>query len=162
VLHLFRDSEPALRILALGLVFAFVNNAFIGALSASDNQSSFAWAAGWSLIANLVFNLALIPLFGYIGASWATVLTEVVLGVIAWTLTARHVGRVPVLALSWRPVLAGLVMGVVVFPLRDLGGVAIVIPVVVGVAVYAGAVLLLKAVTPDEIRLARRALALAP
>jgi O-antigen/teichoic acid export membrane protein len=162
VLHLFRDSEPALRILALGLVFAFVNNAFIGALSASDHQSSFAWAAGWSLVANLVFNLALIPQFGYIGASWATVLTEVVLGVIAWTLTARHVGRVPVIALSWRPVLAGLVMGVVVFPLRDLGGVAIVVPVVVGVAVYAGAVLLLKAVTPDEIRLARRALPLAP
>jgi O-antigen/teichoic acid export membrane protein len=161
-LHLYAESEPALRILALGLIFAFVNNAFIGALSASDHQSSFAWAAGWSLMANLAFNLALIPLFGYIGASWATVLTEVVLGVVAWTLTARHVGRVPVIALSWRPLLAGLVMGVVVFPLHDLGGIAIVIPVVAGVVAYSVAVLLLRAVTPDEIRLARRALAMAP
>jgi len=29
------------------------------------------------------------------------------LGVVAWILTARHVGRVPVLALSWRIVVAG-------------------------------------------------------
>jgi O-antigen/teichoic acid export membrane protein len=161
-LRLYEMSEPALRILALGLVFAFANNAFIGALSASDHQSSFAWAAGWSLVANVAMNLALIPPFGYLGASWATVLTEVILGAAAWTLTARHVGRVPVVRLSWRPLLAGLVMGAAIFPLRDLGGVALALPIAGGVAVYAAAALLLRAVTPDEVRFARRALALAP
>jgi O-antigen/teichoic acid export membrane protein len=161
-LRLYDMSEPALRILALGLVFAFANNAFIGALSASDHQSSFAWAAGWSLVANVAMNLALILPFGYIGASWATVLTEVILGVGAWTLTTRHVGRVPVLRLSWRPLVAGLVMGAAIFPLRDLGGVALALPIVTGVAVYGAAALILRAVTPDEVRFARRALALAP
>jgi O-antigen/teichoic acid export membrane protein len=154
-------SEPALRILALSLGFAFVNNAFIGALSASDHQASFTWAAGWSLLANVALNLALIPTFGYIGASWATVMTEIVLGAAGWTLTARHIGRVPVWRLSWRVVLAGLVMGAAVFPLRDLGGVAMAIPIAVGVAVYGAAVLLLRALTRDEIEWARRALALA-
>lgn len=161
-LHLYEKSEPALRILALALVIGFVNNAFIGALSASDRQSSFTWAAGWSLVANVVLNLALIPSFGYLGASWATVLTEVVLFITGWTLTARHIGRVPVIRLGWRPVLAGLVMGVVVFPMRDFAGVAIAFPIVVGAGVYAVAALMLKAVTPEEIRLARRALAPAP
>jgi O-antigen/teichoic acid export membrane protein len=154
-------SEPALRILSLSLGFAFVNNAFIGALSASDRQSSFTWAAGWSLVANLGLNLALIPAFGYVGASWATVMTEIVLGVVAWTLTARHVGRVPVVRLSWRVLVAGLVMGVAIFPLRDVGGVALAIPIVLGVAVYSGAVVLLRGLTMDEIAWARRALALA-
>jgi len=156
----FAQSEPALRILALALVVGFVNNAFIGALSASDRQSSFTWAAGWSLVANLTLNLALIPPFGYLGASWATVATEVVLGTVGWILTARHVGRVPVMRLSWRPLLAGLVMGLAVFPLRDLSGVAIAIPIVVGVLVYVGAALVLRAVTVEEIGFARRALAL--
>ncbi len=160
-LNLYPLSEPALRILSLSLGIAFVNNAFIGALSASDHQSSFTWAAGWSLVANVAMNLALIPSFGYLGASWATVMTEIVLGVVAWTLTARHIGRVHVVKLSWRIVLAGLVMGAAVFPLRDLGGVAIAIPIVVGVAVYGGAVLLLRGVTSEEIGWARRALALA-
>ena len=160
-MFLYPQSEPALRILALALAIGFVNNAFIGALSASDRQLSFTWAAGWSLIANLALNLILIPLFGYIGASWATVLTEVVLGVAGWILTRRHIGQVPVLQLTWRPILAGLVMGAVLFPLRNLDGVQVIIPIAVGAAVYAGAALLLRAVTSDEIAFARRALALA-
>src|SRR5215831_8734066 len=104
----FGNSEPALRILALALGLAFVNNAFIGALNASDRQASFSWAAGWSVVANVVLNLALIPPFSFIGASWATVGTELSLGVVGWTLTARHVGRVPVVGLGWRVILAGL------------------------------------------------------
>ncbi len=160
VLHLFPESEPALRILSLGLVLGFANNAFIGALSASDRQSSFTWAAGWSLVANLVLNIALIPTFGYIGASWATVITELVLGAVAWYLTRRHLGTVQVIRLSWRPLLAGLVMGVCVYPLSNLGGVALVIPIVVGVIAYAIASVLVRAVTRDEIDFARRALRL--
>jgi O-antigen/teichoic acid export membrane protein len=157
----YDQSEPALRILALSLGFAFVNNAFIGALSASDHQASFTWAAGWSLVANLALNLALIPTFGYIGASWATVMTEIVLGIVGWTLTARHIGYVAVWQLSWRVVFAGLVMGAAIYPLRNLAGLTMAIPIVLGVMVYGGAVLLLRALTREEIDWARRALAAA-
>jgi len=54
---------------------------------------------------------------------------------------------------------AGLIMGVAVFPLRDMGGVAMAIPIVVGVVVYGAAVLLLRGLTMDEVGWARRALA---
>ncbi len=157
----YLPSEAALRILSLALGIAFVNNAFIGALNASDRQSSFTWAAGWSLLANVALNLALIPLFGYLGASVATVLTEIVLGVAAWLLTARYVGQVPIVTLSWRVVLAGLVMGVAIFPLRSFSGVEVAIPIIAGAVVYAAAVLLLRALSGEEIAWARRALALA-
>lgn len=159
--HDYAPSEPALRVLALALGVAFVNNAFIGALNASDRQVSFTWAAAWSLVANLVLNLTLIPLFGYRGASWATVATELVLGVVGWVLTARYVGRVPVVALSWRVVLAGLLMGAAIFPLSGLSGLEVLIPIAVGAVVYAVAVLLLRALDRDEIDWARRALAVA-
>src|SRR3982074_2455410 len=86
----YANSEPAIRILSLALVLGFVNNAFIGALSAADHQASFTWAAGWSLVANLALNFALIPTYGYQGASWARVITEVVLGAVGWSLTRRH------------------------------------------------------------------------
>ncbi|HKC20620.1 MAG TPA: flippase, partial [Candidatus Dormibacteraeota bacterium] len=157
----FLPSAPALRVLALALGVAFVNNAFIGALNASDRQLSFTWAAAWSLVANVVLNLTLIPLFGYQGASWATVATELVLGVAGWILTARYVGRVPVAGLSWRVVLAGLVMAAAIFPLRDLHGIEILVPIVAGAIVYGVAVLLLRALSGDEIAWARRALATA-
>ena len=159
--HDFLSSEPALRVLALALGLAFINNAFIGALNASDRQSSFTWAAGWSLVANLALNLTLIPLYGYQGASWATVATELVLCIAGWVLVARHVGRVPVPALSWRIVLAGLVMGVCVYPLSGLNGFEVAVPIAVGAVVYAVAALLLRAVSRDEIAWARRALLMA-
>lgn len=155
----FAPSEPALRILALALGVAFVNNTFIGALNASDRQFSFTWAAGWSLVANLVLNLTLIPLFGYQGSSWATVLTELTLGVAGWILTARYVGRVAVPALSWRVILAGLVMAVVIYPMSNFSRFEVLIPIVVGALVYGAAVLLLRAVSRDEIAWARRAMA---
>jgi O-antigen/teichoic acid export membrane protein len=154
-------SEDAFRILAIALPIAFVNNAFIGALNASDRQVSFTWAAGWSVLVNVGLNLILIPTVGFVGAAWATVVTEVALGVVAWMLTARHIGRVPVVSLSWRVILAGLVMGVVIFPFQGLSGFWIAIPMVVGVAVYAASVLLLRALSVEEIGWARRALALA-
>ena len=157
----FLASEAPLRILSLALGIAFVNNAFIGALNASDRQASFTWAAAWSVVANIVLNLALIPAFSYIGASWATVGTELSLAIAGWILTARHVGRVEVLAQGWRVILAGLIMGVVIYPLSGIHGYAVLIPVVVGAAVYAVAVLVLRAVTGSEIAWARRALAMA-
>ena len=157
----FLPSEPALRVLAIALAIAFVNNAFIGALNASDRQISFTWAAAWSVVANLALNLALIPVFGYQGASWATVMTELVLAVAGWILTARHVGRVAVVSLSWRVVLSGLIMGIAIFPLRDVGGFMVAIPIVAGAVVYGAAVLILRALSGDEIAWARRALALA-
>lgn len=157
----FGPSEPALKVLALALGIAFVNNAFIGALNASDRQSSFTWAAAWSLVANLMLNLTLIPLFGYRGASWATVITELVLGTAGWILTARYVGRVPVPSLSWRVIISGLVMGVAIYPISNLGGFEVLIPIAAGALIYGVAVLLLRAVNGDEITWARRALALA-
>jgi O-antigen/teichoic acid export membrane protein len=160
-LRLYPESEKAFRILALAMGLAFANNAFIGALNASDRQSSFTWAAGWSLAVNVALNLILIPTVGFVGASWATVATEIALGVAAWILTARYIGRVPVVSLSWRVILAGLVMGVAVWPMQGMAGFLIAVPICAGVAVYVAAVLLLRALSRDEIRWARRALALA-
>jgi hypothetical protein len=45
--------------------------------------------------------------------------------------------------------------------LSNLGGIAMAIPIAVGVVIYGAAVLLLRALTRDEIDWARRALALA-
>ena len=158
-LRLFPQSEPAFRVLALALGLAFVNNAFIGALSASDRQSSFTWAAGWSLVANILCNILLIPTFGYVGASWSAVITELVLGFTGWVLTARYVGRVDVLVLSWRTILAGLVMGIALLPFQQAIGLKVAIPIFLGSAVYAVSVIAFGAVNSDELAFARKALA---
>jgi O-antigen/teichoic acid export membrane protein len=154
----YPESVPALRILALAYVFAFVNNAFIGALTVIDRQATYAKAAGISLVVNLVLNLILIPPFGYIAASWTTVATEVVLVATGWWLTARHLGKLNLAAASWRPILAGLVMAAVLYPFRNVHGDAVLLVVLLGIAVYAAAVVLLRAMTREEIQFLRAAM----
>jgi O-antigen/teichoic acid export membrane protein len=154
----YPQSIPALRILALAFVFAFVNNAFIGALTVIDRQATYAKAAGASLVVNLVLNLILIPPFGYIAASWTTVATEAVLVGAGWWLTVRHLGNLHLAAASWRPILAGVVMGAVLYPLRNVQGDAVVLVVLLGIAVYTAAVVLLRAMTSEEIEFVRAAL----
>jgi len=154
----YKPSIPALQILSLAYVFAFVNNAFIGALTVIDRQATYARAAGASLIVNLVLNLILIPPFGYIAASWTTVVTEIVLVAAGWWLTARHLGKLHLAAASWRPILAGAVMGVVIYPLSNVHGEAVLLVVLLGIAVYVAAVVLLRAMTREEIQFLRAAL----
>jgi O-antigen/teichoic acid export membrane protein len=154
----YPQSIPALQILALAYVFAFVNNAFIGALTVLDRQATYAKAAGVSLVVNLILNLILIPLFGYIAAAWTTVVTEMVLVGAGWWLTARHLGKLHLSAASWRPILAGVVMGAAIYPLRGVHGDAVGLVVLLGMAVYGAAVLLLRAMTREEIQFLRAAL----
>jgi O-antigen/teichoic acid export membrane protein len=156
-LYQFPASAPAVRILALGIVFMFVNNTFIGALNAIDRQLMFTWAALGSMVVNVSLNLVLIPPFGYIGASWATVATEVALTVLGYILTARYLAAVPVLGLSWRVLLAGLVMGLALWPLRGVEGPATLLVIAGGAVVYAAVVLLLRALDHEELALLRRA-----
>ena len=154
----YPQSIPALQILGLAYVFAFVNNAFIGALTVIDKQAAYARAAGISLVVNLGLNLILIPPYGYIAASWTTVVTEIVLVAAGWWLTAKHLGNLHLPAASWRPLLAGAVMGAVLIPLKDVHGDAVGLVVLLGMAVYVVAIVLVRAVTPAELQFVRTAL----
>ena len=157
VVYSYELAAPALRVLAVGIVFMFVNNAFIGALNSADRQVSFTWAAFWSMVINLALNGVLIPLFGYMGAAVATVLTEIALAAMCWVLTARHLGRLPLFQLSWRIVVAGLVMGLVLIPLRDVTGWPALLVIAGAATVYGAAVLALRTFDAEEWAVVRRA-----
>jgi hypothetical protein len=86
------------------------------------------------------------------------VITEVGLVVFAWLLTARHLGRVPILRPSWRILLAGLVMGAVLYPLQGVHGPLILLAIAGGALVYGLALLLLRALDAEEVALIRGAL----
>jgi O-antigen/teichoic acid export membrane protein len=156
LLRLFNDAEEPLRILAVGFVVLFVNNAFIGALNSMDKQVLFTYAAGISVVVNVALNVVLIPFYGYDGAAWATVLTEIALAITGYVLTTRHLGRIAVVRLSWRPVLAGLVMGAAILPFRDVRGLMLVAVVLGAAVLYVVVVLLIRAVDRSELELVRQ------
>lgn len=158
MLHLYPQSEPALRILAFGIVFMFASNTFIAALNAIDRQVLFTWAAAISMVVNVVLNVVLIPFYGYIGAAWATVATEVVLLSAAYVLVSRELYRAPLHRLAWKPLVAGVAMGAALWPFRGTSGWLTLAVILLGAAVYGAAALLLRVLDPPELALARTAL----
>jgi O-antigen/teichoic acid export membrane protein len=153
----FAQSEPALRILALGIVFLFANSAFYAMLNAINRQGFNAWATALAAAVNVVLNLVMIPLFGYLGASTVTVVTEAALCTFGWWFVQvrRPDLRLPVIQLTWRIALAGVIMGAVLYPLRDR---SIFLTIPAGFAVYLVAVFVLRAVERDEYEMAAEGL----
>jgi O-antigen/teichoic acid export membrane protein len=151
----YEQTIPALAILALSVVFLFLNNAFIYTLTAINRQADFTRLALATLVVNVALNLALIPPFGYLGASWAAVLTELALFLGGWWLLRRHLYALPVVRGIDRILLSGAVMGLAVFLLRTW---PVVLVILVGAAVYAAALVLLRAVDGDEWKIIRNGL----
>ena len=149
----FAQSEPALRILAFGIVFLFANSAFYAMLNATNRQGLNAWATGLATIVAVVLNLTLIQLFGYLGASAATVLTEAALCAFGWWFVQlrRPELRLPVLGLGWKILFAGAVMGAALYPVRRY---SIFLTAPAGFALYAVVIYALRVIEPEEWRLA--------
>jgi O-antigen/teichoic acid export membrane protein len=153
----FAQSEGALRILAFGIVFLFANSAFYATLNAINRQGLNAWATGLAAGLAVVLNLAVIPFFGYLGASVVTVVVEAALCTAGWWFVQLREPelRLNVVHIGWRIVLAGAVMGAVLFPLRHF---SIYLTVPLGFVVYVVAIFVLRAVERDEYELAAESL----
>jgi O-antigen/teichoic acid export membrane protein len=84
----FANSVIALRILLAGILFAFTIQFLQTVMISIDRQRTVFWVAITGLGVNVVLNLLVVPIWGYIGASWATVAVEglacAALSIFAW------------------------------------------------------------------------------
>jgi len=143
----FEESIPALRILAPSVVLIFVNNAFIYTLTAFNRQLDFTRLALISLVVNVALNLALIPPFGYLGAAAASTITEVALFAGGWWLLRRHLASLSIVGSIGPVLIGGMAMGIVVYLTRSW---PLAIVIILGAAVYLAALLVTRALNPEE------------
>ncbi len=76
----FADSIPALQILILSVPITMLRIVSSAALIARGRQGNLLKASIYSVVANLILNILLIPLFGIIGAAVSAVITECIMG----------------------------------------------------------------------------------
>ncbi|MCG2828389.1 flippase [Methanothermobacter sp. K4] len=75
----YLDSVPALRILITATAFMFVNGITSNLLGSADRQTIVTRVTGAGALFNVTVNLILIPRFDFLGASAATVMTEILM-----------------------------------------------------------------------------------
>ncbi|MFQ5812218.1 MAG: flippase [Anaerolineae bacterium] len=144
----FEHAVPLVIIGALGMPLVAVDMILGTALNARDKQRQWSFVAVGAAFLNPGMNAVLIPITqsaygnGAIGASIATVVTEVYMMVMALWLLPRDVFDRSTLSNALRTVAAGLIMAAAVLLVRDL---FIVVPIAVGAVVYGASCLLLRA-----------------
>ncbi len=158
LLDLYPNSEPALRILALAIVFMFADNTFAATLNAIDKQNVFAAVAMVGLVINVGVNLVVIPRFGYIGASWAVVVTEAALVIVGWFVLRAQLGVIHVVRSSWKVAVAGLVMGAFIYVVNPQGRLMLFVVVLASAAIYFLVLFALRIADAEELSLIRNAL----
>jgi O-antigen/teichoic acid export membrane protein len=154
----YPQSAASLRILAIAVVFMFVDNTFPAVLNAIDRQKMYAYVALSGLVINLGLNLILIPRFGYIGASWATVATEIGLVLTGWVALRGALGPLHVVRSCWRPFVAGVVMGLFVWLINPHGRLALLAVTAAAAVLYAVMLVVLRTADDEERSIIRRTL----
>jgi O-antigen/teichoic acid export membrane protein len=75
----YHASIGVLKILIWSSVLIYINGAFVLLFQSSNKQKTITKAAGIAAFANCILNIILIPKYSYIGASIATVLSELII-----------------------------------------------------------------------------------
>lgn len=74
----FKAAGAAFEILMVGSIFLLLNNMYGMTINAVGRQKMALYITVGGLITNIAVNLFLIPRFDFVGAAWATVITEMV------------------------------------------------------------------------------------
>ncbi len=152
----FAPAAPALPVLGAAFVFicfGYLTSNLMLVLGLTRRMVTVGLMA---LAANIALNLLLIPSYGFMGAAWVTLLTEVVVvGTGAWFVTARlPVHQMPLGRLA-RIVLAAttLALGLTVV---ERAGAPLGVLLAVAALAYPALLLLLRGVDPRELRTLRQ------
>lgn len=135
-----------LTLLALALLPIFFSYLSSTVLIASGHQRALIKPALAALIINIGLNLLFIPQWSYLAAALATIITETFVALYSWQLARQFVPIELSFARISKALLAALLMTVIIWPLRER---SLAYPIIVGAAVYAGTLLILKTFPPQ-------------
>jgi len=140
-------SIIAFRILALFIPIRLVSNITGTLLTTINRQSLRTISVGFSALFNIVLNAAMIPYLSYIGASIATVLSEVFLYFVFIYFINKHYKKLGLHKHFIKPLIASLMMGGFVFYFK---GVNLLLLIILASLVYFMILLLLRTFTQED------------
>ncbi len=153
IIHLLYGNEYApaifaLQILIWAVLLKFQMYAFGIVLDSMNKEMLTMKAAIASLVANVGLNLILIPKYGFIGASIATVASEMIYFVICYAAVSVYLERVPLIKLLYKPVFASIIMGVSVYYLNFIN---LFIAIFLAMIIYISLMFILRAFPKKDI-----------
>lgn len=148
----FSNSIIALQILSGSLVFVFVNYLMGYLLNAIDKQKLFTYSITATAVLNVVLNLILIPKYSYIGASFATLISEIVSFFILYYFTCMNKFGINLAKVLAKPLIANIAMIGFIAYFKNLH---LLLVVGISAAIYFTFMLLIKGIGKEKFNLLR-------
>lgn len=148
----FEPAAIALRVLIIATGVIFIGNLFGHLIVAVGAQKKMVWVYFLGALTNVALNLFLIPAFSYLGASFATLVTECIVVGLAMVALKQSIKYLPSFALAKKALIAGGIMGIILLVLRD---VSIFLLVPLGAVVYGAALYVVKGIPSGMMKILR-------
>ncbi len=142
-------ADLAMQVIMWSIPIGFVNSVTQYVLISVNQQHFLTRAFIFGVIFNTVGNLFLIPRFGYLGAAFVTILSELSLLFPFYYSVRRNVGTIPWFRSFAPPAVAVAIMGGIVYGLTGMG-VNVWIAVALGLVVYLAGLVLTGALHGPE------------
>jgi len=136
-----------LRLLIWSIILGWINSLTNYVLIALNRQRTVLLASGARVAFTIVANLLFVRAFSYVASSWIIIGGELLLVLLFYADLCRHLGPVRWGRTLGRPALAGLAMGAAAWVVATYSP---PLALLVSLAVYLAALILLRALTPEE------------
>lgn len=144
----FINSAIALQILIWSIVLIFSSQVFVNRIIVIKKQKLIALMSGISVLINIGFNLILIPKYSYIGASIATLITELFVFLFLFYFTIKYMHKVTLINNLPKLALSGVIYALLLYYFRGYNWL-IVIPF--GMLTYLVSLILVKFFTKEDL-----------
>ena len=154
----FSAASKSLSILSFTVLFLFLISLQSFALVSKGKQVLNTISAGGCFVLNLVLDIVLVPRYGFIGASYATLISYIVFFCFSFYFVSRIIGMPPIGEVLPKPLISTGVMAGFFFVLYK-GNNGIIVRGVEGVlllVIYIVMIFVLKTFKSDEISIAKR------
>ena len=135
-------GAPVFQILSITMLVTFPSLIVGNAIFANNKERDLIYYAIIGAGGNLLLDLVLIPKYGMVGSSWATVITQIISNAYAWYRMRSFIGS-GLLQGWWRPILAALAMILFVLAVKTVS-VPVLVTIIAAAAVYLAMLILLK------------------
>lgn len=143
----FLDSILPFQILALFIPIRLISSITSTFLSSINRQGLRTVSLFLSAVFNIILNLILIPLFSFVGASIATVASEMLLYCLFIFFITRNYGFININKVILKPLLASLIMAVFIYFIKDLN---LILIIIVATIVYFTTLIFLKTFDSED------------
>jgi O-antigen/teichoic acid export membrane protein len=151
----FSGSVTALQILSFTIIFNSLNSIQSSLLTSANRQEFTTFSIGICCVLNIVLNMILIPNYSYIGASFATLVSVIILFSMQFYFIYLKFSLHFVNKNLFKPFIASGVMGLALVELPNLNlfNLNLFISIFIGMIIYLISVYLLKIFSKEDIRL---------